>query len=621
MPGGNLAERDRAAMASSGDWRAVVQLMLKVTRAVAHAHQHGLVHRDIKPANILLGSAGEPYLADFGIAVSEGDSDGYYTSGTPAYMAPEQASGEGVTTLADVYSLGALMYDLMTGLLPVMHVKDLAFSDTGRYLVMLKGSGNGWHDLLVYDMGNLKKIFEMKNVQRGFAVRGDRLACMSVKDDLMLLTQLADPSKRMVWAAGTDVSRLVFSFDGQELLGLTKDGRELLYWDAPTGKLHNREYLDGDSYRAIDVYQGGVVMAGSRQRIDFCLGTKRLEGRWIRRGHVDEILSLSVSPDARWLVSGGKDRSVRLWKMPGRNGFGDKDGMAVTGLVAHNGRGDCFLSETKEGNVYVRSAGERLIKLGDDEARRGGGFSPAGDDVWMWKEGRGGITLEWWEASTGKRLRESRLDLPFKGPFQVKVSGDRRTFVVKGKGTPVLFHDLESLQLIGELPMPKKGDTRIELSHDGRKVAFVFWPRRVIVGEIGKGWLPKVDLTKGNLGPLRFSPDGKWLISGNDENCVMIHDAETGELIQSLTGHHQRVNAISVSPDGRTIASSSDDQTLRLWHVPTWRELGILKDGAATRYYLGFDDESRRLCIGYWGTGGSTISTVPKLPVATAEKQ
>jgi len=93
----------------------------KVAEAVAYAHEHGVIHRDLKPANVLLDMNDQPKVADFGLAKKvEGDSGLTATGqilGTPGYMPPEQASGkiDQVTETADTYSLGAILYNLLTG--------------------------------------------------------------------------------------------------------------------------------------------------------------------------------------------------------------------------------------------------------------------------------------------------------------------------------------------------------------------------------------------------------------------------------------------------------------------------------------------------------------------------
>ena len=118
VEGGSLAARLKAGPLPA---REAAALMEKLARAMAHAHDHGIVHRDLKPANVLLTAAGVPKIADFGLARPVAGGEDLTQSGailgTPSYMAPEQTRpGPGaVSAQTDVYALGALLYELLTG--------------------------------------------------------------------------------------------------------------------------------------------------------------------------------------------------------------------------------------------------------------------------------------------------------------------------------------------------------------------------------------------------------------------------------------------------------------------------------------------------------------------------
>ena len=118
IAGQNLARRLQQGPL---ELEAAVQLVCDVARAVDYLHKQGIVHRDVKPSNILLDEEGQPYLTDFGLAkLLAADSQLTGTgvaAGTPSYMAPEQAAGQpdDVTPLCDVYSLGAVLYELIAG--------------------------------------------------------------------------------------------------------------------------------------------------------------------------------------------------------------------------------------------------------------------------------------------------------------------------------------------------------------------------------------------------------------------------------------------------------------------------------------------------------------------------
>jgi serine/threonine protein kinase len=120
VPGENLkALVQREAPLSEGE---ALELALQVAQALAFAHENGLVHRDVKPQNVLLSGDGEAKVTDFGIArsmdVQHGLTQTGTVMGTSDYMAPEQARGAKATVQSDVYSLGAVLYELLTGEVP-----------------------------------------------------------------------------------------------------------------------------------------------------------------------------------------------------------------------------------------------------------------------------------------------------------------------------------------------------------------------------------------------------------------------------------------------------------------------------------------------------------------------
>jgi serine/threonine-protein kinase len=111
------------------------RLFTQIASALSYAHREGVIHRDLKPNNILLDKNGDPYLTDFGIAKMIHYDGPALTAtgiamGTPAYMAPEQWRGMEIDARADIYALGIMLYEMLTGKLP--------FQGDTPYILMYK---------------------------------------------------------------------------------------------------------------------------------------------------------------------------------------------------------------------------------------------------------------------------------------------------------------------------------------------------------------------------------------------------------------------------------------------------------------------------------------------------
>ena len=102
---------------------AAVRLIRKIADGLAHCHDHEIIHRDIKPENILISPAGDPVILDFGLALTKGAFRVTYANltgaaGTPDYMAPEQIEGHRGDKRTDIYAVGTMLFELLTGHLP-----------------------------------------------------------------------------------------------------------------------------------------------------------------------------------------------------------------------------------------------------------------------------------------------------------------------------------------------------------------------------------------------------------------------------------------------------------------------------------------------------------------------
>ncbi|MGI9034586.1 MAG: serine/threonine protein kinase, partial [Pyrinomonadaceae bacterium] len=169
-----------------------LNLFRKVCSAVAYAHSRLIVHRDLKPSNILVNEKGEPKLLDFGISKLlsdvENEEQGTVTSlgmMTPNYAAPEQFRGENVSTATDVYSLGVILYELLTDKLPY-NVNDRRLYEVAR--IVCETDPNRPSEISAQTDENRKTNFKFRNQTSKF-LRGDL-------DNILLKSLRKEPERR-----------------------------------------------------------------------------------------------------------------------------------------------------------------------------------------------------------------------------------------------------------------------------------------------------------------------------------------------------------------------------------------------------------------------------------------
>jgi WD40 repeat protein len=556
--GGSLAQKLNGTPWPGSDAALLVETL---ARAAHYAHQRGVVHRDLTPGNVLLLTDGTPKLSDFGLAKLLTSSDALTqtgaVAGTPSYMSPEQASGATgkAGPAIDIYALGAILYELVTGrppfkaatpletLVQVVHAEPVAPRQLQPRVprdletICLKCLRKEPHrryasaaeladDLYRFRAGQPISARPLGPLERTWrwGRRNPALATVSgLTLSLLLLT-----------AAGS-IGFAVYQYQVSARLDAARKEADLLViqsgMDRAASLCEQGDIDQGMLWWADSLTRAERAGATDAERVirtNLASWRQRLHALTTCLEHTEPVTDVAFAPSGRIAATASADGTAQLWEVPS----GEKIGQPL------------------------RHAGPVSMVR----------FSPDGGML-LTVSGRSAFL---WDATTGKRLDRPPLEL----------NADITAVAFAPPGTRFLLAGADGS---GRLFDPASGRSLGEpLHHDGRINAAAFSPdgKLVLTGSAdGTARLWHADTGKPTTTPplrhadrvraVAFRFDGEAVMTGSADKIAQVWQVATGAKIGPSLEHNTTVTAVSFSPDGKTLATASEGWNAYLWEAGT----------------------------------------------------
>ncbi len=586
-------------------WRESAELLIKAAEAVHFAHQSGIVHRDLKPGNILLTSNGIPKVSDFGLARwihdEAPDTSGAVVQGTPSYMAPEQVrDSASAGPAADVYSLGAILYELLTGRPPYL-------SDTPVETLRQVVTEDPIHPLTLQpsapkDLANIALKCLAKKTDARYASAAELAEDLRhfLNDQPVIARPIPLWERSWKWARRQPAQAT--------LLGLAIVIPLLLYISGIWYVAWLREARnDADQQRKIAQQQKLLVQQQleKQRRLAYTLQVGRAYS--IHQRSPATALSLldnqSVcSPDLRefsWrLVNHLIPRAQRTFQ----NGK----------LAAWSPDGKKIAMGGANGQLAIRSAKNWQTEIVSQKSKLSGmrsiAWSKDGNKI---ATGDGNKTILW-QASTGKIIAT----LPNTGApvISLTFSPDSKYLVSVGfrPGTVLLWN----LNDKSSRPLLESNDYlhSAAFSPDGSLLAITGETEGVRLFET-TSWNPVRHLKLEGAGAfLEFSRDGSQLAVGAWEKGTDLYNTSTWQVAHHLPIQLSRVRALDFSPDDSLLATANQDASVQIWDLSTHQEIQIRRGHSRVVWSVDFSPDGKRIATGSKDGSVKIWNTKPASP-------